>query len=101
MLSPRYGRRCPARAGYAWTAGSISSRALAARAEVIAMNAVPDVEPLDYATVAAEVTARDREVANKFTKDSQITAIHAARGCIGDRFSRVVARHASPIQPVR
>ena len=46
---------------------------------VSAMNAVPDVEPLDYATVEAEVTARDREVANRFTKDSQITAIRGAR----------------------
>ncbi|MDT5191797.1 MAG: uncharacterized protein QOI28_4048, partial [Mycobacterium sp.] len=39
------------------------------------MNEVPDVEPLDYAAVEAEVTARDREVANKYTKDSQVTAI--------------------------
>jgi len=43
------------------------------------MNAVPDVEPLDYDAVEAEVTARDREVVNKFTKDSQITAIRGAR----------------------
>src|SRR6201986_4735780 len=33
---------------------------------VTAMNTLPDVLPLDYATVAEEVTARDREVANKF-----------------------------------
>ncbi len=43
------------------------------------MNDVPDVVEIDYATVAAEVTARDREVVNKFTKDGQITAIRAAR----------------------
>ncbi len=36
------------------------------------------VAPLDYATVEAEVTARDREVVNRFSKDGQITAI---RGC--------------------
>jgi uncharacterized protein len=60
---------------------------------VFAMNQVPDVVPLDYATVEAEVTARDREVANRFTKDTQITAIRAARGYLGDRFSRVVAPH--------
>ncbi|MGA8543757.1 MAG: FAD-binding dehydrogenase [Mycobacterium sp.] len=60
---------------------------------VTAMNKLPDVLPLDYATVADEVTARDREVANRFTKDSQITAIRAARGYLGDRLGRVVAPH--------
>jgi predicted oxidoreductase len=60
---------------------------------VNAMNDVPNVVKLDYATVAAEVTARDREVANRFTKDSQITAIRGARAYLGDRFTRVVAPH--------
>jgi predicted oxidoreductase len=60
---------------------------------VSAMNTVPDVTPLDYATVADEVTARDREVVNKFTKDSQITAIRAAREFLGDKLGRVVAPH--------
>jgi predicted oxidoreductase len=57
------------------------------------MNAVPDVEPLDYGVVEKEVTARDRETVNKFTKDSQITAIHGARAVISDKISRVVAPH--------
>ncbi|TDK86200.1 FAD-binding dehydrogenase [Mycobacterium paragordonae] len=60
---------------------------------VEAMNGLPDVEPLDYETVEAAVTSRDREVANKFTKDGQITAIRAARGYLGDRLGRVVAPH--------
>ncbi len=60
---------------------------------VAAMNGVPAVVPLDYDAVAAEVTARDREVENRFTKDSQITAIRGARAYLGDRFSRVVAPH--------
>ena len=60
---------------------------------VTAMNTLPDVLPLDYATVAEEVTARDREVVNRFTKDGQITAIRAARGYLGDRLGRVVAPH--------
>ena len=60
---------------------------------VTAMNKLPDVLPLDYATVAEEVTARDREVANRFTKDGQITAIRAARTYLGDRLGRVVAPH--------
>jgi predicted oxidoreductase len=60
---------------------------------VDAMNELPDVSPLDYDTVEAAVTSRDREVANKFTKDGQITAIRAARGYLGDRLGRVVAPH--------
>ena len=40
------------------------------------------------------MTARDREVANRFTKDSQITAIRGARALPArDRLSRVVAPH--------
>lgn len=69
----------------------VSARSL--RELVAAMNDVPDVVELDYATVAAEVTARDREVVNKFTKDGQVTAIRAARNYLGDRFTRVVAPH--------
>lgn len=61
---------------------------------VSAMNDVPDVQPLDYATVAAEVTARDREVVNRFTKDTQVAAIRAARNYLGERFTRLVAPHS-------
>jgi uncharacterized protein len=57
------------------------------------MNGVPDVEPLDFDVVEAEVTAREREVVNKFTKDSQVNAIRAAREYLADRVSRVVAPH--------
>jgi predicted oxidoreductase len=60
---------------------------------VTKMNAVPGVAPLDFDRVEAEVTARDREVANRFTKDGQVTAIRAARGYLADRVSRVVAPH--------
>jgi predicted oxidoreductase len=60
---------------------------------VSAMNAVPDVVPLDYAVVEAEVTARDREVSNRYTKDSQVNAIRNARNYLADRVSRVVAPH--------
>jgi predicted oxidoreductase len=58
---------------------------------VSAMNELPDVVPLDYATVEAQVTARDREVVNRFSKDGQITAIRAARTYLGDRLGRVAA----------
>ena len=60
---------------------------------VCAMNKLPDVLPLDYATVAAEVTARDREVANRFSKDSQVNGIRIARRYLGDRLGRVAAPH--------
>jgi predicted oxidoreductase len=60
---------------------------------VSAMNELPNVVPLDYATVEAEVTARDREVTNRFSKDGQITAIRGARAYLVDRLSRVVAPH--------
>ncbi|GFG74375.1 FAD-binding dehydrogenase [Mycobacterium botniense] len=60
---------------------------------VSAMNQLPDVVPLDYARVEAEVTARDRELANPFSKDSQIIAIRAARRYLGDRLGRVAAPH--------
>jgi uncharacterized protein len=60
---------------------------------VSAMNELPDVVPLDYSTVEAEVTARDREVVNRFTKDAQVTAIRAARTYLGDRVGRVVPPH--------
>ncbi|MDT5070924.1 MAG: uncharacterized protein QOH82_244 [Mycobacterium sp.] len=60
---------------------------------VAKMNDVPDVERLDYDVVEAEVTARDREVVNSYTKDSQITAIRGARNYLADRVSRVVAPH--------
>ncbi|MCV7254110.1 FAD-binding dehydrogenase [Mycobacterium hackensackense] len=60
---------------------------------VSAMNGVDGVASLDYATVEAEVTARDREVVNRFSKDGQITAIRGARDYLPDRVARVVAPH--------
>jgi predicted oxidoreductase len=36
---------------------------------------------------------RDREVANRFTKDAQLTAVYAARHYRGDRLSRVAKPH--------
>lgn len=68
---------------------------------VAAMNTVPDVLPLDYGAVAAEVTARDREVVNKFTKDTQIAAIRVARNYLGDKISRVVDPHRPIRRPGR
>jgi predicted oxidoreductase len=51
-------------------------------------------EPLiDVAALEAEIVARDREVANPYAKDLQITAIHGARRFLADRVTRIAAPH--------
>ncbi len=58
------------------------------------MNRITGGTPrLDAATVEAEIVARDREMANGFSKDGQVTAIRAARKFLGDRLIRVVPPH--------
>jgi predicted oxidoreductase len=63
------------------------------RALVEGMNRLTDEPLLDFARVEAEVTARDREMDNPFTKDLQVTAIHGARRYLADRLTRVAAPH--------
>ncbi|MFF3018757.1 FAD-binding dehydrogenase [Streptomyces sp. NPDC057939] len=71
------------------------------------MNAVTKEDLLDEATVRRELVARDREIANPFTKDLQVTAIHGARRYLGDKLVRTVAPHrildpaAGPLIAVR
>jgi predicted oxidoreductase len=71
------------------------------------MNRVTDTPLLDFATVEGEVLARDREIANRYTKDLQITALRGARSYIGDRLTRVASPHrlldpsAGPLIAVR
>ncbi|KIF02275.1 FAD-binding dehydrogenase [Streptomyces sp. RSD-27] len=71
------------------------------------MNEVTGLDLLDKATVRREITARDREIANPFTKDLQVTAIHGARRYLGDRLIRTAAPHrildpkAGPLIAVR
>ncbi|MDH6542777.1 FAD-binding dehydrogenase [Streptomyces lavendulae] len=71
------------------------------------MNAVTKEDLLDEATVRREVVARDREIANPFTKDLQVTAIHGARKYLGDKLIRTAAPHrildpkAGPLIAVR
>jgi predicted oxidoreductase len=52
----------------------------------------PDVE-LPFAQVEKEVVARDREMANTYTKDLQVTAIRGARKYFPDRLARVATPH--------
>jgi predicted oxidoreductase len=52
----------------------------------------PDVA-LDSVLVRYEVEARDREIANKFTKDAQVNALRQARNYRGDKLIRVAKPH--------
>jgi predicted oxidoreductase len=75
---------------------------------VAGMNRITGNSPhLDLAAVEREVVARDREIANKFSKDLQITAIRQARKFLGDKLIRVAQPHrlldpdAGPLIAVR
>ena len=50
--------------------------------------------PLDVAAIRAQIAARDGQLENAFTKDSQIMAIRNARRYIGDRLARTAPPHA-------
>ncbi|CAO1652392.1 FAD-binding dehydrogenase [Salinibacterium sp. NYA9b] len=52
----------------------------------------PDIA-IDAEHVRREVEARDRELTNKFTKDSPITALRQARNYLGDKLIRVAKPH--------
>jgi predicted oxidoreductase len=75
---------------------------------VTGMNRITGGTPeLRLADVEREVVARDREIANPFTKDAQITAVRGARNYLGDKLIRVAAPHrlldpeAGPLIAVR
>jgi predicted oxidoreductase len=71
------------------------------------MNANTDEPLLDAAQVEAEVVARDREMANSYTKDLQLAAIRDARRYLPDRIQRIAKPHrlldpeAGPLIAVR
>ncbi len=71
------------------------------------MNAVTGTDLLDPAVVEAEIVARDREVANPYTKDLQVTAVRGSRAYLGDRLTRTARPHrmldpaAGPLIAVR
>ncbi len=74
---------------------------------IAGMNRLTEEPLLDPASVEAEVLARDREMANPFSKDSQVTAIRGARRYLADRLTRVATPHrlldpkAGPLIAVR
>jgi uncharacterized protein len=77
------------------------------RALVDGMNRIAGEPALDFDQVEAEIVARDREMANPYAKDLQVTAIHGARRYLADRITRVAAPHrildpdAGPLIAVR
>jgi uncharacterized protein len=76
--------------------------------ELIArMNKLAGQDLIDAAGLTELIEARDREVANPFTKDMQLTAVHGARRYRADRLIRVARPHrfldpgAGPLIAVR
>jgi predicted oxidoreductase len=71
------------------------------------MNTLTPDPLIDPAAVERQVLARDREIANPFTKDSQIAHIRGARHYLGDRLIRTAKPHrlldpaAGPLIAVR
>ena len=71
------------------------------------MSRITDEPLIDLASLQREIEARDREIANPFTKDSQITAIRGSRKYLGDKLARTVKPHrlldpkAGPLIAVR
>ncbi len=61
---------------------------------VAGMNALTVDPLLDASGVRREIEARDREIANPFTKDGQVMGIRNARRYIGDRLVRTAKPHA-------
>ncbi|WP_300678694.1 FAD-binding dehydrogenase [Nocardioides sp.] len=64
---------------------------------VAGMNRLADVEPtgpqLDEHRLRQILEARDRQIANPFAKDAQVTALYAGRHYRGDKLSRAAKPH--------
>jgi predicted oxidoreductase len=57
------------------------------------MNQLTDKPLLDAAVVRRQIEARDLQMANPYSKDSQVQGIRNARRYIGDRLGRVATPH--------
>jgi predicted oxidoreductase len=74
---------------------------------VAGMNKLAGQDLIDLAGLTGLIEGRDREIANPFTKDLQLTAIHGARRYRGDKLIRVAKPHrfldpaAGPLIAVR
>lgn len=71
------------------------------------MNALAGEDLVDATDLERIIRARDAEIANPFSKDSQVTAIHGARRYLGDKLIRTASPHrlldpkAGPLIAVR
>jgi len=61
---------------------------------VARMNGLTGEKILNPDHIRYQMEARDREIANRYSKDAQVMAIHNARAYIGDRFTRAVPPHS-------
>ncbi len=74
---------------------------------VAGMNKIARGPQLDHDTLERQIVARDRDVTNKYSKDSQLMAITNARQYFGDKAGRVAKPHrildpaAGPLIAVR
>ena len=59
----------------------------------VRMNALTDEPLLDVATIRSQIEARDLQIANPYSKDSQVQGIRNSRRYIGDRLSRTAKPH--------
>ncbi|MGN7758580.1 FAD-binding dehydrogenase [Chryseobacterium sp. 22532] len=57
------------------------------------MNELSGTSLLDYEKMKAQIEARDRELDNKYSKDTQVNYIRNTRNYLGDRLGRVAAPH--------
>lgn len=58
------------------------------------MNALaPEAPPLDVELLRAQITARDSQIMNPLTKDSQVMAIHNSRRSRSEKLGRTAAPH--------
>jgi predicted oxidoreductase len=60
---------------------------------VAGMNRLTGSDLIELGPLRHLIEARDREIANPFTKDAQLTAIHGARRYRGDKLIRVAKPH--------
>lgn len=57
------------------------------------MNLLSGDDLLNYESIESQIVARDRELDNKFSKDTQVNYIRSTRKYLGDRLGRVSAPH--------
>lgn len=60
---------------------------------VAQMNALAGEDLVDPVALERTIRARDAEITNRFSKDTQITALRGARRYLGDRLIRTAAPH--------